>query len=114
LEILGFLKIRKGISGGAYVTQVEMKKVRDSFANFLFFKNLSNNLSKVRLLLQPYVAEQGILAITKEDLKKLERLNKESEYVLNGNIPIEARKNEIEYHRTIGSVTTNPYSDIYP
>jgi len=109
LEILGFLEIRKGVSGGAFVTEVDMKKARDSFTNFLLFKNLSlSNLSEVRLILEPYVAEKAALAITEEDLKRLEKLNKECEYVLKNNIPIESRKNEIEYHRIIGSVSGNP------
>jgi GntR family transcriptional repressor for pyruvate dehydrogenase complex len=109
LEILGFLEIRKGASGGAFVTAVDMKKARDSFANFLLFKNLSlSNLSEVRLILEPYIAEKAALAITEEDLRKLEKLNEECEYILKRNIPIESRKNEIEYHRTIGSVTGNP------
>jgi GntR family transcriptional repressor for pyruvate dehydrogenase complex len=38
----------------------------------------------------------------------LEKLNKECDYVLKNNIPIESRKNEIEYHRIIGSVSGNP------
>ncbi len=109
LEILGFLEIRKGVSGGAFVTEVDMKKARDSFTNFLLFKNLSlSNLSEVRLILEPYIAEKAALAITEEDLKGLEKLNKECEYILKKNIPIESRKNEIEYHRIIGSVTGNP------
>jgi len=109
LEILGFLEIRKGVSGGAFVTEVDMKKARDSFTNFLLFKNLSlSNLSEVRLILEPYVAEKAALVITEEDLKRLEKLNKECDYVLKNNIPIESRKNEIEYHRIIGSVSGNP------
>jgi GntR family transcriptional repressor for pyruvate dehydrogenase complex len=109
LEVLGFLEIRKGASGGPFVTEVDMKKARDSFTNFLLFKNLSlSNLSEVRLILEPYVAEKAALSITEEDLKRLEKLNKECEYVLKNNIPIESRKNEIEYHRIIGSVSGNP------
>jgi len=109
LEILGFLEIRKGVSGGAFVTEVDMKTARDSFTNFLLFKNLSlSNLSEVRLILEPYVAEKAALTITEEGLRKLEKLNEECEYILQRNIPIESRKNEIEYHRTIGSVTGNP------
>src|SRR3972149_1077959 len=54
LEVLGFLEIRKGVSGGPFVTEVDMKKARDSFINFLHFKNLSlTNLSEVRLILEP-------------------------------------------------------------
>jgi len=109
LEVLGFLEIRKGASGGPFVTEVDMKKARDSFSNFLLFKNLSlRDLSEVRLILEPYIAEKAASAITEEDLKRLEKLNKECDYVLKNNIPIESRKNEIEYHRIIGSVSGNP------
>jgi len=109
LEVLGFLEIRKGVSGGAFVTEVDMRKARDSFLNFLHFKNLSlRDLSEVRLLIEPYLAEKAALAITKEDLGRLEKLIKECEYVLKNDIPIEHRKNEIEFHRIIGSVSGNP------
>jgi len=109
LEVLGFVEIRKGISGGAFVTEIDMKKAMESLTNFLLFKNLSlSNLSEVRLILEPYIAEKAALSITEEDLKRLEKLNRECEYILKRNIPIESRKNEIEYHRTIGSVTNNP------
>lgn len=109
LEVLGFLEIRKGVTGGTFVTEVDMKKARDSFTNFLLFKNLSlSNLSEVRLILEPYIAEKAASAITEEDLKRLEKLNEECDYVLKNNIPIESRKNEIEYHRIIGSVSGNP------
>jgi GntR family transcriptional repressor for pyruvate dehydrogenase complex len=109
LEILGFLEIRKGASGGAFVTEVDMKTARDSFTNFLLFKNLSlKNLAEVRLILESYIAEKAALGITEEDLRRLENLNKECEYVTQHDTPIESRKNEIEYHRIIGSVSGNP------
>jgi GntR family transcriptional repressor for pyruvate dehydrogenase complex len=109
LEVLGFLEIRKGASGGPVVTEVDMKKAKDCFTNFLHFKNLSlKDVSEVRLILEPYIAEKAASAITEEDLKRLERLNKECSYVLKKSIPIESRKNEIEFHRIIGSVTGNP------
>lgn len=109
LEVLGFLEIRKGVSGGAFVTEVDMKKARDSFINFLHFKNLSLvNLTEVRLILESYIAEKAALAITENDLKRLKQLNEECEYVLKHDIPMESRKNEIEFHRIIGSVTGNP------
>ena len=109
LEVLGFLEIRKGVSGGAFVTEVDMKKARDSFTNFLHFKNLSlRDLSEVRLILESHIAEKAAHTITEEDLNRLKKLIEESEYVLKHNIPIESRKNEIEFHRIIGSITGNP------
>jgi GntR family transcriptional repressor for pyruvate dehydrogenase complex len=109
LEVLGFLEIRKGVSGGPFVTEVDMTKARDSFTNFLLFKNLSlKDLSEVRLLLEPYIAEKATLAITQEDLSRLEKLIKESEHAIKNNIGSESRKDEIEFHRIIASITGNP------
>ena len=109
LEVLGFLEIRKGVLGGAFVTEVDMKKARDSFTNFLHFKNLSlNNLTEVRLVLESHIAEKAAHTITEEDLNRLKKLIEECEHDLKHGIPIESRKNEIEFHRIIGSVTGNP------
>lgn len=109
LEVLGFLEIRKGVLGGAFVTEVDMKKARDSFINFLHFKNLSlTNLTEVRLVLESHIAEKTALSITENDLKALKKLIEECEVVLKHDMPIESRKNEIEFHRIIGSVTGNP------
>ena len=38
----------------------------------------------------------------------MEKLNKECDYIIKHYIPIESRKNEIEYHRIIGSISGNP------
>jgi GntR family transcriptional repressor for pyruvate dehydrogenase complex len=109
LEVLGFLEIRKGVSGGAFVTEVDMTKARDSFTNFLLFKNLSlKDLSEVRLLLEPYIAEKATLAITKEDLNRLGKLIKDSEHAIKNDMAFESRKDEIEFHRIIASITGNP------
>ena len=109
LEVLEFLEIRKGVSGGAFVTEIDMKKASDCFTNFLHFKNLSlKDLSEVRLLLEPYIAEKATLAITQEDLNRLEKLIKESEHAIKNDIVFESLKGEIEFHRIIASITGNP------
>jgi GntR family transcriptional repressor for pyruvate dehydrogenase complex len=109
LEVLGFLEIRKGVSGGAMVTEVDMTTARDSFTNFLLFKNLSlKDLSEVRLLLEPYIAEKATLSITQEDLARLKKIIKESEQAIKNEVAFESRKDEIEFHRIIASITGNP------
>jgi GntR family transcriptional repressor for pyruvate dehydrogenase complex len=86
-----------------------MTKARDSFTNFLLFKNLSlKDLSEVRLLLEPYIAEKATLAITKEDLNRLGKLIKDSEHAIKNDMAFESRKDEIEFHRIIASITGNP------
>jgi GntR family transcriptional repressor for pyruvate dehydrogenase complex len=109
LEVLGFLEIRKGVSGGSFVTEVDMTKAKDSFTNFLLFKNLSlKDLSEVRLLLEPYIAEKATLSITQEDLGRLKKLIKESDLAIKNDAAFESRKDEIEFHRIIASITGNP------
>jgi len=109
LEVLGFLEIRRGASGGPFVTEVDMRRATDCFSNFLHFKDLSlRSLFEVLLIMEPYIAEKAALAITGEDLERLENLNKECDSRLKNNIPIDPRKNEIEYHRILGSVSGNP------
>ncbi len=109
LEVLGFLEIRKGVSGGAIVTEVDMTTARNSFTNFLLFKNLSlKDLSEVRLLLEPYIAEKATVSITEEDLSRLDKLIKDSAYAIKNDAAFESRKSEIEFHRIIASVTGNP------
>jgi len=109
LEVLGFLEMRKGAAGGAYVVEMEMEKARDYLANFLHFKEMSiDNLTEVRLILESYTSEQAALGISSEDLEKLKQLIDQSEPILEHGTPQEYRQNEIEFHRIIGSVTGNP------
>ena len=109
LEVLGFLEIRKGATGGSFVTEVDMEKARTLLINFLHFKNLSlQDLSEVRLILEPYVAEKAALAIAEEQLDNLRKLNEESEHLLKNGMSSKSRENEIAFHRIIGAVTGNP------
>jgi len=109
LEVLGFLEMRKGVSGGAFVTEVNFKKARDCFTNFLHFKNLSlKDLGEVRFLLESYVAEKAALAITEKDLNRLRALIRECDDVLEAYVPFESRRIEIEFHRIIAGITGNP------
>jgi GntR family transcriptional repressor for pyruvate dehydrogenase complex len=109
LEVLGFLEIRKGLTGGAFVTEINMKKATDGFINFLHFKNVSlRDLSEVRLILEPYIVEKATHSIAEDELNRLKELIEEGELALKKDITAESRKNEIEFHRIIGGVTGNP------
>ncbi|MEJ5375985.1 MAG: FadR/GntR family transcriptional regulator [bacterium] len=109
LEFLGFLEIRKGANGGAFVTKVDVTKARDLFLNFLHFQDLClEDLSEVRLILEPYVAEKSARLISPEDLHRLQELNEQCESTLAGLSSFDLRCNEIEFHRIIGRATGNP------
>jgi GntR family transcriptional regulator, transcriptional repressor for pyruvate dehydrogenase complex len=109
LEALGVLEIRQGASGGPFVTEVDMNKAMDSFVNFLHFKNVSlENLTEVRLVLEPYTAGRAALSITEGDLIRLQESLKTGGDVLKKGVGIDLRKNEIEFHKIIANVGANP------
>ena len=109
LEVLGFLEIRKGASGGAFVVEMDMNIAREGLINFFHFKNLSlRDLTEVRLVLEAYTAEKAAGSITAEDLDRLKKLIDDSDYVRNQDTPREYRQMEIEFHRIIAGVNYNP------
>lgn len=109
LELLGFLQVRKGIEGGAVITEVDIKPALDCLTNYLHFKNPSiRDLTRVRILLESYCAEKAAPAISPEEIGKLEELNEACAQALEADDQDEIRKNEIEFHRTIAGVTQNP------
>lgn len=109
LEVLGFLEIKKGAAGGAFVVEMDMQKARECLINFFHFKDLSlHDLTEVRLILESHTAEKAAVAITAEDLKRLKKLIDDSDYVRQHGTSQEYRRMEIEFHRIIGSVNDNP------
>lgn len=109
LEVLGFLEIRKGAAGGAFVVEMDMNKAREGLINFFHFKDLSlHDLTEVRLVLEAHTAEKAAGAITAEDLKRLKKLIDDADYVRRHGTPREYRRMEIEFHRIIAGVNTNP------
>lgn len=112
LEVLGFLEIKKGASGGAFVTKIEVKKARDSFVNYLSFQNMTvENLTDVRLLLEPFIVKQAAEMITKEDLERLDHLMAGCTKCLRAGDETDIakyRNNDAEFHRIIAGATRNP------
>ena len=57
LEYMGLIEIKKGVTGGAYVVEVDPGVAKEILTNFLFFKNLTiRNLSEIRKIIEPYAA----------------------------------------------------------
>jgi GntR family transcriptional repressor for pyruvate dehydrogenase complex len=97
LELLGFLQVRKGVEGGAIITEVDIEPALGCLNNYLHFKNPSiSDLTQVRILLESYCAEKAALAITPEEIRRLEELNEDCAQVLEADNQGENRKNEIE------------------
>jgi GntR family transcriptional repressor for pyruvate dehydrogenase complex len=110
LEVLGFIEIRKGVTGGSFITEVGLKKARDHFTNFLHFKNFSlSDLSEIRLLIEPYIAKKAAMAISNDDLGKLGKFTEEFDLNPKNKINIEYYNKQIEFHQILAGITRNPF-----
>lgn len=104
LEVMGLVEIRKGVSGGVFVAEVEMKTTINSILNFLHFKSVSiKDLTMLRYYLEPSIARLAASIITPEDIKNLERLSISE--------PMDSQPNTpqgIGFHRYLVRLTQNP------
>ena len=109
LEHMGLIDVRKGIGGGAHIVEVDIEVTKQSLANFLYFKDLSiEDLSELRKLIEPHAAARAAEAMSAEDLRVLNELNKQARENLDKKFMQEMSINEINFHRVIAQTTSNP------
>lgn len=108
LEALGFLEVRQGMSGGAFVRKVDLEIARDNFFNYIFFQNPSiHEFTQLRALLEPKVAEIAAKQITDEQLAVLEdNLAKTKKVLGQSDIPFYYDLDTYFHHR-ICTITNN-------
>lgn len=106
LEALGLLEVRQGVSGGAFVREVDLKTARDSLVNYLYFQNPTiEEFCQLRAMLEPEVAEAAARKITDTDLSDLERNLVETKKTLDGGTF--SHDLEIYFHQRIASIANN-------
>jgi DNA-binding FadR family transcriptional regulator len=72
LENAGFLTIRQGSTGGAYVTELKFEQVANSCLDLFLANKISiPELHQVRILIEPEVARQAALNVTPEMSERL-------------------------------------------
>lgn len=80
LETYGLIEIRQGMSGGAFVKEVDIKTVKDSLVNYFFFQNPGlNEYTQTRIFIEPEIVKICAEKATEEDIKSLEALIQEME-----------------------------------
>jgi GntR family transcriptional repressor for pyruvate dehydrogenase complex len=110
LEYMGLIDMRKGVTGGAFIVEVDTAVIREVLANFLYFKNLSiRNLSEVRKIVEPYAAGMAARSISEKDLQTLGDLVKSSKRRQESRTySTEITNVDLEFHRVIANGTNNP------
>jgi len=104
LEGMGLVEIRKGIAGGVFIAEVDMKTTIHGIINFLHFREVSvKDITMIRYLLEPPVAQIAASRIQPEDIVKLESMIVEPPAV-----PQTIVSREIGFHRYLARMTGNP------
>ena len=104
LEGMGLVEIRKGIAGGVFIAEVDMKTTIHGIINFLHFKTVSvKDITMIRYLLEPPVAQIAASRIQPDDIMKLESL-----IIENPAVPHTIVSREIGFHRYLARMTENP------
>lgn len=103
LEVMGLIEIRKGISGGAFVAEVDMRTTIHSIINFLHFQSVTiREITMLRYLIEPTVAQIAAAKITEKDVQNLRALVRED--VDTGDREV---SKEISFHRYLARMAEN-------
>lgn len=109
LEAMGFITIKRGAGGGPVVSEVDLETTRESFANFLHFKNVSiGDLSEVRKLVEPYLAAKAAESFTEEDIAQLMSFQRSCEELCAKGQTLVGAKAEVGFHVYLAQQTGNP------
>jgi GntR family transcriptional repressor for pyruvate dehydrogenase complex len=104
LESMGLIEIKKGQNGGVFIAEVDMNTTLSSIINFLHFKSISiKDITMIRYILEPPVAEFAASRITLDDIHNLETMIEEnlSEKVTDTSLGI-------GFHRYLARLSENP------
>jgi GntR family transcriptional repressor for pyruvate dehydrogenase complex len=104
LEGMGLVEIKKGIAGGVFIAEVDMKTTIHGIINFLHFRTVSiKDITMIRYLLEPPVVQIAASRIQPEDIVKLESM-----IVEHPAVPDTIVSREIGFHRYLARMTENP------
>ena len=107
LEISGLVNIKKGPTGGIFVSNVYHAPIKRSLNNLITSGEVTvDHLYDARLLIEPYIAGQAALHASEEDLKKFCALFEDSAAHLDD--PVRLKKNNLEFHLLLARASGNP------
>ena len=106
LESAGLIRVRKGSTGGIFVSDLSTENVTTSISNMIRLRNVSlKDLTEVRIELEKLVLAYALTRITKNDLNALEDtiLRAETRLVRGER----STKENVEFHLILGRATQN-------
>lgn len=107
LEISGLVRIKKGPSGGIFVSDRYHAPIRKTLKNMVALGEVSiDHLFDVRLLIEPFIAKKAALHAKIADIEILEQLFQDSAAHLDD--PVVVKKNNLNFHLLLARASGNP------
>jgi len=107
LEISGLVSIKKGPTGGIFVSNGYHAPIIRSLNNLITSGEVTvDHLFDARLLIEPHIAGQAALHASAEDLAKFEDLFEDS--AAHFDDPVRLKQNNLEFHLLLARASGNP------
>jgi DNA-binding FadR family transcriptional regulator len=107
LEISGLVNIKKGPTGGIFVSYGYQAPIIRSLNNLIASGEVTvDHLFDARLLIEPHIAGQAALHANDEDLKKFQALFEDSGSHLDDAVRL--KQNNLEFHLLLARASGNP------
>lgn len=105
LEAMGIIEIRKGLMGGVFAAQVDMKTTINSIQGFLKFESVSiYDITMLRCMLEPCIVRIVISQLSDDHINNLQKIIRESR----ATDPTQEKVKGISFHRYLARITQNP------
>ena len=107
LEKEGLLLIKRGVDGGAFITEVHSKTVEDLFNVFFRYGDVSiDNISEARVVIEPQIAKLASIKRTKENLKEMEEAFNHCQVLIENGKP--DATSQMQFHYALAMSSKNP------
>ena len=107
LEVSGLVKIKKGPSGGIFVSNGFHKPITNSLNNLITLGDATiDHLFDVRLLIEPHIAMEAALNAKNEHVKKLKEIIDDSSH--HQDDPMHLKRNNLKFHLLVAKASGNP------
>ena len=109
LEIAGILELRKGRSGGAFITRGNQQVVSDSMADLLRLGDISwHHLTEARIWIEEVIVRMACARATREDIEALEENIREAMALFEKGQLMAKTDVLIDFHNLLAEATSNP------
>ena len=111
LEISGLVNIKKGPTGGIFVSNVYHEPIKRSLNNLITSGEVTlEHLFDARMLIEPYIARQAAQHAKSGDLKKFRVLFEDS--ATHSDDPARLKQNNLKFHLMLARASGNPVLSI--